>query len=66
MGEFVKAFFISIISVTGAFLPVLGVMYTHFCIRKIFYNNIKNNFEINSKEIEHSMEKQKDRLSELY
>src|SRR3989338_3951439 len=66
MGEFVKAFFISIISATGAFLPVLGVMYIHFRIRKNFYNNIKNNFEINSKEIKHSIGKQKDRLSELY
>ncbi|TSC92437.1 MAG: hypothetical protein CEN91_449 [Candidatus Berkelbacteria bacterium Licking1014_85] len=43
--EFLKTFFISIVSAIGAFFPILGMMYIHFRIRKNFYNQLKIGFE---------------------
>lgn len=43
--EFLKAFLVAIISAIGAFIPVLGVMYLHYRIRKNFYNQLRDGFQ---------------------
>ncbi len=47
--EFFRAFIVSIISAVGAFIPVLGIMYIHYRIRRSFYIQLKDRF---GKEVE--------------